>query len=172
MELNTLKPAKGSKKAARRLGRGFTRGKTCGRGHKGQKSRSGGSVSAAFEGGQMPLQRRLPKVGFSSKTNISHSEVKLYSIQSVINKQALKKPKIDLEFLKQHKIIKSNTSSVKIILAGKLESAITVCTCTKLIGKTEHDLIRVTAGAKQHIESLGGKVVATKVVAASEKESA
>ena len=72
MELNQLSPAQGSRKSGRRLGRGHTRGKTCGRGHKGYKSRSGSSVPAAFEGGQMPLQRRLPKVGFNCARALSH----------------------------------------------------------------------------------------------------
>jgi len=164
MTLNTLKPAKGAKSSGRRLGRGFTRGKTCGRGHKGQKSRSGASISAAFEGGQMPLQRRLPKRGFSTLTSHIHQEVKLYSLQAVLTKNKIKKAVIDLEFLKTHKIIKANIRSVKIILSGALTEAVTVCTCTKTVGKSEYDLIRITAGARKAIEASGGKVKSTKII--------
>ena len=163
MALNTLKPAPGSKRSSRRLGRGFTRGKTCGRGHKGQKSRSGASIPAAFEGGQNPLPRRLPKRGFNTITDQVHQEVKLYAIQAVITKLALKKPVIDLEFLKTHKVIKASVQSVKIILSGELSSAVTVCTCTKTIGKTDYDLIRITAGARSAIEASGGIIKATKI---------
>ena len=82
MDLNTIAPANNSKKSPRRLGRGFTRGKTCGRGHKGYKSRSGSSVPASFEGGQMPLQRRLPKFGFTCNRASTHEEIRLSEISA------------------------------------------------------------------------------------------
>ena len=90
MLLNTLSPAPKSKKTARRLGRGFTRGKTCGRGHKGYKSRSGSSVPASFEGGQTALQRRLPKVGFTANGSFEHAEVRLSEINAIVKNMSEK----------------------------------------------------------------------------------
>ena len=161
MDLNTLKPDAGAKKNARRLGRGFTRGKTCGRGHKGQKSRSGASIPASFEGGQMPLQRRLPKEGFNARVNNNHDEVKLYAIDNVINRYKLKKVNIDLDFLRQYKLITKKATSAKIILSGTISSAVTICTCTKQGAKYTKDLLRVSSGAKSIIEKSGGKIVPT-----------
>ena len=109
--INTLKPKHGTKFSKKRVGRGIGSGtgKTCGRGHKGQKSRSGGKVQLGFEGGQMPLQRRLPKVGFSSKVNILTQDIR-YDRLSVI-----KEKEVSLELLKKYKLIKSKIKTVRII---------------------------------------------------------
>ena len=109
--INTLKPKHGTKYSKKRVGRGIGSGtgKTCGRGHKGQKSRSGGKVQIGFEGGQMPLQRRLPKVGFSSKVNILTQDIR-YDRLSVI-----KEKEVSLELLKKYKLIKSKIKTVRII---------------------------------------------------------
>lgn len=142
MKLNTLAPAEGSKKDRKRVGRGIGSGlgKTGGRGHKGQKSRSGGMPKIGFEGGQMPLQRRLPKRGFASRTARYNAEVRLYHIQ------AMKAEVIDLESLRAEKLIGHDIRNVKVINTGKLERAVTV----KGLGVTE--------GAKAAIEAAGGKV--------------
>ena len=109
--INTLKPKQGTKFSKKRVGRGIGSGtgKTCGRGHKGQKSRSGGKVQIGFEGGQMPLQRRLPKVGFTSKVNILTQDIR-YDRLSVI-----KEKEVSLELLKKYKLIKSKIKTVRII---------------------------------------------------------
>ncbi|GIR64527.1 MAG: 50S ribosomal protein L15 [Ectothiorhodospiraceae bacterium] len=109
--INTLKPKHGTKFSKKRVGRGIGSGtgKTCGRGHKGQKSRSGGKVQIGFEGGQMPLQRRLPKVGFTSKVNILTQDIR-YDRLSVI-----KEKEVSLELLKKYKLIKSKIKTVRII---------------------------------------------------------
>ncbi len=109
--INTLKPKHGTKFSKKRVGRGIGSGtgKTCGRGHKGQKSRSGGKVQIGFEGGQMPLQRRLPKVGFTSKANILTQDIR-YDRLSVI-----KEKEVSLELLKKYKLIKSKIKTVRII---------------------------------------------------------
>ena len=109
--INTLKPKHGTKFSKKRVGRGIGSGtgKTCGRGHKGQKSRSGGKVQIGFEGGQMPLQRRLPKVGFTSKVNILTQDIR-YDRLSVI-----KEKEVSLELLKKYKLVKSKTKTVRII---------------------------------------------------------
>ena len=109
--INTLKPKHGTKFSKKRVGRGIGsgNGKTCGRGHKGQKSRSGGKVQIGFEGGQMPLQRRLPKVGFTSKVNILTQDIR-YDRLSVI-----KEKEVSLELLKKYKLIKSKIKTVRII---------------------------------------------------------
>ncbi len=142
MRLNTIKPAPGSTKAAKRVGRGIGSGtgKTCGRGHKGQKSRSGGYHKVGFEGGQMPLQRRLPKVGFRSRQAAFHAEVRLYQIN------AMKADVIDLDELKKSRILGHRIKYVKVINTGTLERAVTV------------KGLSVTAGAKAAIEAAGGKV--------------
>jgi large subunit ribosomal protein L15 len=142
MKLNTLSPAEGSKKERKRVGRGIGSGlgKTAGRGHKGQKSRSGGFHKVGFEGGQMPLQRRLPKRGFASRTSRYNDEVRLYQLE-VMNVDV-----IDLEVLKAEKIVGHDTKKVKIINTGELTRAITV----KGLG--------VTKGAQAAIEAAGGKV--------------
>lgn len=142
MELNTLRPAAGSKHAAKRVGRGIGSGlgKTAGRGHKGQKSRSGGFHKVGFEGGQMPLQRRLPKRGFISLTASKNAEVRLGELQS------LPLDEIDLLALKQAGIIAPSILSVKVILSGSIDRKVT------LVGMS------ATKGAQAAIESLGGKV--------------
>ncbi len=142
MQLNTLKPAVGCKRKPKRVGRGIgsTLGKTCGRGHKGQKSRSGGYHKVGFEGGQMPLHRRLPKVGFRSRTQRYVDEIRLGEINR------LPGDVIDIEALRQANLISKSIKKVKIIAAGKLERAITV------------KGIPVTKGAKELIEQAGGTV--------------
>ncbi|ASK77982.1 50S ribosomal protein L15 [Paraphotobacterium marinum] len=142
MRLNTLSPAAGSKPTAKRVGRGIGSGlgKTCGRGHKGQKSRSGGSVRAGFEGGQMPLKQRLPKFGFTSRKSLVSAEVRLSELSKVQDNT------VDLFTLKQAGLITKNIKSVKIILSGKIDKALTV------------KGLRVTSGAKAAIEAAGGQV--------------
>ena len=114
MQLNTLSPAEGEKKSRKRVGRGIGSGfgKTCGRGHKGQKSRSGGFSKVGFEGGQMPLQRRLPKVGFSSRVSIITSQVTLSEIDK------LEETEITVDVLKTHNLITKNIKRVKVMLSG------------------------------------------------------
>ena len=142
MKLNELSPAEGSKKDRKRVGRGIGSGdgKTAGRGHKGQKSRSGGFHKVGFEGGQMPLQRRLPKRGFASRTARYNAEIRLYQIQ-VMNADV-----IDLETLKAENMVGHDAKKVKVINTGTLDRAVTV----KGLG--------VTKGAKAAIEAAGGKV--------------
>jgi large subunit ribosomal protein L15 len=142
MRLNTLKPAAGSKKTAVRVGRGIGSGlgKTCGRGHKGQHARKGGYHKVGFEGGQMPLQRRLPKRGFRSAMAKDHAEVRL----GELNK--LKVDVIDLAALKAAQIVSANVSHAKVFLSGKLTKAVT------LKG------VAATKGAAAAITAAGGKV--------------
>ena len=142
MNLNTISPAAGAKKSAKRVGRGIGSGlgKTCGRGHKGQKSRSGGFTKRGFEGGQMPLQKRLPKVGFRSRKSSSRDEVRL----DVLSK--LDADVIDMAVLKQHKIVSGDTSKVKVIATGEVTA--------KIITKG----LAVTKQARLAIEQAGGKV--------------
>ncbi|MBK9218842.1 MAG: 50S ribosomal protein L15 [Uliginosibacterium sp.] len=142
MELNKLQPAEGSKKARRRVGRGIGSGlgKTCGRGHKGQKSRAGGFHKVGFEGGQMPLQRRLPKRGFVSMTASRNQEVRLSEIS------ALPIDEIDLLALKQAGLISIDALSAKIILSGSIERKVML----RGVGATK--------GAKAAIEAVGGSV--------------
>ncbi|MCP4597090.1 50S ribosomal protein L15 [Neptuniibacter sp.] len=144
MRLNTLSPAEGSRKAAKRVGRGIGSGlgKTCGRGHKGQKSRSGGSVKPGFEGGQMPLQRRLPKFGFTSRIARYVAEIRLNELAKI------ESDVIDLDALKAADIIKQEIKSAKVILSGEITKAVTV------------KGLRVTKGAQAAIEAAGGKVEA------------
>ena len=142
MELNNIKPADGAKHAKRRVGRGIGPGlgKTAGRGHKGQKSRSGGYHKVGFEGGQMPLQRRLPKRGFKSMTLRFNAEVTLTDIAR------LGLAEVDVLVLKQAGLINDLTRAVKVINTGALATAV------KLSG------VSVTAGAKAAIEAAGGSV--------------
>jgi large subunit ribosomal protein L15 len=142
MRLNTLKPATGSKPAAKRVGRGIGSGlgKTGGRGHKGQKSRTGGFHKIGFEGGQMPLQRRLPKVGFKSRVGRTRAEVRLSELAKV------DAAVIDLLALKSANLVGQQIQQAKVILSGTLDKAVTV----KGVG--------VTKGARAAIESAGGKV--------------
>jgi len=142
MRLNTLQPAAGSKKNAKRVGRGIGcgNGKTCGRGHKGQKSRSGGGSIIGFEGGQMPLQRRLPKIGFSSRVGRTMQEVRLSELALVEGDI------IDVSTLKAAGIIRKSTIRAKVVSSGTVDKAVTL----KGIG--------VTKGARAAIEAAGGKI--------------
>jgi len=142
MELNTIKPSAGSKHAKRRVGRGIGSGlgKTAGRGHKGQKSRSGGYHKVGFEGGQMPLQRRLPKRGFKSHLLQYNDEVTLTDLER------LGVPEVDLLTLKQAGLVNQLVKVVKVIKSGELKAKVVL----KGIG--------ATAGAKAAIEAAGGSV--------------
>ena len=142
MELNSLKPAEGSKKSRRRVGRGIGSGlgKTAGRGHKGQKSRAGGYHKVGFEGGQMPLQRRLPKRGFKSRTQKYNAEVTLRDLER------LGAAEVDLLSLKAAKLVSEMAKNVKVIKTGELTIKIA------LTG------VAATAGAKAAIEAAGGSV--------------
>ena len=144
MRLNTLSPAAGSKPAPKRVGRGIGSGlgKTGGRGHKGQKSRSGGTVKPGFEGGQMPLQRRLPKFGFTSRIARYVAEIRLNELNGI------EAEVIDLAALKAADIISEEIKSAKIILSGELKKAVSI------------KGLRVTKGALVAIEAAGGKVEA------------
>jgi len=142
MRLNTIQPARGSKTSAKRVGRGMGSGlgKTCGRGHKGQKSRSGGRVKPGFEGGQQPLQMRLPKFGFNSAKARTTAEVTLFELSKV------DADIIDLQALKDANIVGRNILKAKIMLSGKIEKAVKI----KGLG--------VSMGAKAAIEAAGGAV--------------
>src|SRR5258708_5711357 len=142
MRLNTIKPAAGAKKARRRVGRGIGSGlgKTAGRGHKGQKSRSGGFHKVGFEGGQMPLQRRLPKRGFVSRSKNDTAEIRLSDLAK------LPVTDIDVLALKSAGLVPAAAKTVKVIKTGKLEKAI------NLSG------VLATKGAKAAIEAAGGSV--------------
>ncbi len=142
MKLNTLKPAEGSKKDRRRVGRGIGSGlgKTAGRGHKGQKSRSGGFHKTGFEGGQMPMHRRLPKRGFTSRTRFDTAEIRLSDLQKLpVNE-------VDLLTLKAAGLVSHLALGAKVFLSGTLDKAITL----KGIGATK--------GAKAAIEAAGGSL--------------
>ncbi|TNC79570.1 MAG: 50S ribosomal protein L15 [Oleiphilus sp.] len=142
MRLNTLSPAPGSKSAAKRVGRGIGSGlgKTGGRGHKGLKARSGGSVAPGFEGGQQPLQRRLPKFGFSSRMAKYVAEIRLNELATV------EADVIDLDALKNANLVRRDTKVAKVILSGEISKAVTI------------QGLRVTKGARSAIEAAGGKV--------------
>lgn len=142
MRLNTLAPAPGAKKSGKRVGRGIGSGlgKTGGRGHKGQKSRSGGSVKPGFEGGQMPIQRRLPKFGFTSRVSIVSDQVTLSEIAKVEGDI------VSLETLKAAGLVKKEMQNVKVFLSGAINRAVTVSG------------LRVSKGALEAINAAGGKV--------------
>ena len=142
MNLNTLKPALGEKNLRKRVGRGMGSGmgKTSGRGHKGQKSRSGGFTKIGFEGGQMPLQRRLPKVGFTSRVSSITSQVTLSQLDKLSEKD------ITIDVLKKHNLVTKNISRVKVMLSGEINRPI------NLVG------IKPTKGAKAAIEAAKGTV--------------
>jgi large subunit ribosomal protein L15 len=148
MDLNDIKPAEGSKKPRRRVGRGIGTGlgKTAGRGHKGQKSRSGGFHKVGFEGGQMPLQRRLPKRGFVSLTRHDIAQVRLSEIA------LLPVDTIDIEVLKQANVISPSALGAKVFLSGGIDKKV------KLVG------IGVTKGARAAIEAAGGEIEASQAV--------
>ncbi|WGE83051.1 50S ribosomal protein L15 [Actinobacillus equuli] len=142
MRLNSLSPAEGAKHSSKRLGRGIGSGlgKTGGRGHKGQKSRTGGGVRRGFEGGQMPLYRRLPKFGFTSLKSFHVAEIRLNDLAKVDGNE------VTLEALKAANVITKDILSAKVILAGKIEKAVVV------------KGLRVTKGAKAAIEAAGGSI--------------
>jgi large subunit ribosomal protein L15 len=142
MRLNTLTPKKGSKKDAKRRGRGHSagQGKTAGRGQKGQHARSGGYTKVGFEGGQMPLQRRLPKVGFTSLQKAASAEVRLHELAIPADEV------IDAAVLRKAGLISAQAQKVKVILSGKLEKAVRV------------KGVKVTKGARAAIEAAGGSV--------------
>ena len=144
MRLNSMKPAPGAKRPRLRVGRGASagQGKTCGRGVKGQRARKGGYHKVGFEGGQMPIQRRMPKVGFRSAMAITRAEVRLDELAKVTSEV------IDLEALKKADIVPVTTERAKVVLSGKIEKAVT------LKG------IAVTQGARAAIEAAGGKIEA------------
>jgi large subunit ribosomal protein L15 len=142
MFLNTIQASVGSRKKAKRVGRGIgsTLGKTCGRGHKGQKARSGGFHKVGFEGGQMPLQRRLPKIGFKSRKAMFTAEVRLHELNG------LQADMIDLQSLIDSNIVPVFTKTVKVIKSGEISRAITV------------KGLKVTGGALTSIQAAGGRV--------------
>jgi large subunit ribosomal protein L15 len=143
MKLNTIGPAPGSKKPRTRVGRGASagQGKTCGRGVKGQRARKGGYHKVGFEGGQMPLQRRLPKIGFRSALGRRSAEVRLSELHKIEGGN------IDLAILKAANLVPANTLQAKIVLSGDVKAAYTVSG------------VGVTKGARAAIEQAGGKVV-------------
>jgi large subunit ribosomal protein L15 len=142
LRLNTLSPSPGSRKDSKRVGRGIGSGlgKTAGRGHKGQKSRSGGKVRPGFEGGQMPLQKRLPKYGFTSRVSRTTAQVRLGELNAV------QSDVVDLEALKAADVIRQDVLRVRVFLSGDLTKALTV------------KGLAVTKGAREAIEKAGGKV--------------
>lgn len=142
MRINTIKPAAGSKRVRLRVGRGASagQGKTCGRGVKGQRARKGGYHKVGFEGGQMPLQRRMPKVGFRSAIKATRAEVRLDELLKV------KADVIDLAALKAANIVPAHTEVAKVVLSGELTKAVTL----KGVGATK--------GARAAIEAAGGKI--------------
>lgn len=144
MQLNTLSPDAGSRKSGKRVGRGIGcgTGKTCGRGHKGQKSRKGGFHKVGFEGGQMPLQRRLPKIGFNSRSAKYSAEVRLDEVQK------LGADIVTLKVLIDANVVPEFTKKAKVILSGEISSAVTL------------QGVNATKGAKAAIEAAGGKVEA------------
>ena len=142
MDLNTLKPAAGSRSNRRRVGRGIGSGfgKTCGRGQKGQRSRKGGYHKVGFEGGQMPLQRRLPKIGFRSRKAKDTAELRLHELAIV--SEGL----VDIDVLKDAKLVHATAMKVKVILSGTLESVV----------KTKG--LMFTPGARKAVEAAGGTI--------------
>ena len=142
MRLNTLKPAPGSRRPRLRVGRGASagQGKTCGRGTKGQRARKGGYHKVGFEGGQMPLQRRMPKVGFRSGMKRSRAEVRLSELAKV------EAPVVDLEALLKAGVVATGTERAKVVLSGEIKKAVT------LKG------VAVTKGARAAIEAAGGRI--------------
>jgi large subunit ribosomal protein L15 len=142
MRLNELSPGKGAKKVGKRLGRGHSagQGKTSGKGHKGQHARSGGFTKVGFEGGQMPLQRRLPKVGFNSRMAKYSAELRLHELALPTEDV------IDIDVLKKANLVPAFTTKVKVILSGAIDKAV------KLKG------IAVTKGAREAIEKAGGSI--------------
>lgn len=144
MKLNTIKPAMGAKRVGKRVGRGpgSGKGKTCGLGHKGQKARAGGYHKVGFEGGQMPLQRRLPKIGFRSRKALCSREIRLSELNKISGDT------ISIESLREAGLISANIKFAKIVLSGEVKQAF------KVSG------VGITAGAKQAVLAAGGQVEA------------
>ncbi len=144
MHLNTLKPAAGSTKIRKRVGRGIGSGlgKTCGRGHKGQHSRNGGYHKVGFEGGQMPLQRRVPKIGFRSMMSLTTTEIRLSELAKVDGED------VTIESLQKADVISGKIKRAKIIASGEVTKAVVI------------KGLRVTKGAKAAIEAAGGRIEA------------
>ncbi len=142
MRLNELSPATGSKPLKKRVGRGIGSGlgKTCGRGHKGQKARKSGNVKPGFEGGQMPLQRRVPKFGFRSRVSITTGEVRLGELATISGDV------VDLDALKAANLVNKGAKRARVMLSGTIDRAVTV------------KGIKLTKGAREAIEAAGGKV--------------
>jgi large subunit ribosomal protein L15 len=142
MRLNSLSPAPGAKRDAKRVGRGIGSGygKTAGRGHKGQKARSGGSIRPGFEGGQMPLQKRLPKYGFTSRMARTTAQIRLSELNAVEGDVA------DLAALKNADLVRDNVTRARVFLSGELNRAVTV------------KGLALTKGAREAVEKAGGKV--------------
>lgn len=142
MKLNELRPNTGSRRLRKRVGRGASagQGKTCGRGHKGQKSRSGGSIAPGFEGGQLPLQQRIPTFGFRSRIGRATDEIRLHELNLIEGDT------IDLNSIKEAGLITSNIKRVRIIQSGAIERAVTV------------KGLKATRGARAAIEAAGGTV--------------
>jgi large subunit ribosomal protein L15 len=142
MRLNTMKPAPGARRARLRVGRGASagQGKTCGRGTKGQRARKGGYHKVGFEGGQMPLQRRMPKVGFRSDIKRTRAEVRLHELAKITGEV------VDLEALKQAGVVPPSAERAKVVLSGELKKAVT------LKG------VAATKGARAAIEAAGGRI--------------
>lgn len=142
MKLNELRTPPGSRKQRRRVGRGIAagQGRTCGRGDKGQKSRSGSSLPAAFEGGQLPLQQRIPTFGFRSRIGRVTDEIRLHELESIEGEVA------DIQSLRQAGLIKSTVKRVRVVQSGKLGRSIVV------------KGLKVTKGAREAIEAAGGRV--------------
>lgn len=142
MRLNTIKGAEGSRSTAKRVGRGIGSGsgKTCGRGHKGQKSRNGGYHKVGFEGGQMPIQRRLPKIGFRSRKSLQTAEIRLSELN------AIEGDTVDMLTLRAANLITENILYVKIFQSGEIKKAVSV------------KGLRVSKGARSAIETAGGKI--------------
>lgn len=143
MHLNTLSPAAGSRPGAKRVGRGIGSGlgKTCGRGHKGQKARSGGKVKPGFEGGQMPLQKRLPKYGFTSRISRVSAQIRLSELNLV------EAAVVDLDALRAAGLVNSSVLRAKVFLSGELNKPVTI------------KGLAITAGARAALEAAGGQVV-------------
>lgn len=144
MRLNSIKPGSGAKRVGKRLGRGpgSGKGKTCGKGHKGQKARAGGYHKVGFEGGQMPLQRRLPKVGFRSRKSLYRQEIRLSELKK------LEGSDVTMASLRAAGLITANIKQVKIVLSGKIDASYHVTG------------IAMTEGAKKAVLAAGGKVEA------------
>ena len=144
MRLNTLSPQPGSKNKAKRVGRGIGSGlgKTCGLGHKGQKARKSGGVRPGFEGGQMPIQRRLPKFGFTSMSSLSHEKLRSDQLDRIVGDL------VNIETLKNSGLIRKNTKTVKVYLAGELNRALVIA----------DESVKISKGVLELLNKAGGRV--------------